>query len=122
MRDGSGRCKAHQAIERKQFNERRGSANERGYTAAWQRARAGWLRLHPLCKACEQSNRVEAANVVDHIVPHRFKQAMDSGDAERIARAKELFWSKDNWQSLCEPCHNRKTAQEDSGFAQKRRS
>jgi hypothetical protein len=40
--------------------------------------------------------------VVDHIVPH-------SGD-------HDLFWSAANHQTLCEPCHNRKTATEDGGF------
>lgn len=121
MRDGSGRCEGHQAVERKRFDAQRGTAHERGYTAAWQRARAGWLRSHPLCRACEEVGRVEAAEVVDHIVPPRFKEAMDSGDEARIARAKELFWDRDNWQSLSKACHDRKTAREDSGFASKRR-
>ena len=38
------------------------------------------------------------AEHVDHIVPAR-------GDAE-------LFWSEDNWQSLCEHHHNQKSAGE----------
>ncbi|WP_143035082.1 HNH endonuclease [Marininema mesophilum] len=25
----------------------------------------------------------------------------------------DLFWDKDNWQSLCKRCHDRKTAIED---------
>jgi hypothetical protein len=45
---------------------------------------------------------VRIANVVDHIIPHR-------GDME-------LFWDESNWQSMCEPCHNRKTASEDGAF------
>jgi 5-methylcytosine-specific restriction protein A len=43
-----------------------------------------------------------AASVVDHIVPHR-------GD-------ERLMWSESNWQSLCKPCHDAKTAREDGGF------
>jgi 5-methylcytosine-specific restriction endonuclease McrA len=35
---------------------------------------------------------VTAATVVDHIVPHRGNEA--------------LFWSIDNWQPLCQPCHD----------------
>ena len=42
------------------------------------------------------------ACVVDHLVPHR-------GD-------RLLFWDASNWQSLCESCHNRKTARADGGF------
>jgi len=41
------------------------------------------------------------ATVVDHISPHK-------GDSD-------LFWDRANWQSLCESCHNRKTASEDMG-------
>jgi 5-methylcytosine-specific restriction protein A len=44
---------------------------------------------------------------VDHIKPHGLKQAIDSGDSAAIERARALFWdSKNNWQSLCTPCHN----------------
>lgn len=43
-----------------------------------------------------------AATIVDHKVPHK-------GD-------KALFWDSTNWQSLCKPCHDRKTAREDGGF------
>ena len=80
----------------------RGSAHERGYSAAWQRARAGFLRSHPLCTKHAAKGETVAASVVDHIVPHK-------GD-------KVLFWEHDNWQALCKPCHDRKTATEDGGF------
>ncbi|WP_309304395.1 MULTISPECIES: HNH endonuclease [Brevibacillus] len=26
-----------------------------------------------------------------------------------------MFWDRNNWQPLCEQCHNRKTAREDRG-------
>jgi 5-methylcytosine-specific restriction endonuclease McrA len=45
---------------------------------------------------------IRAAKVVDHIKPHK-------GD-------HDLFWDEVNWQSLCEPCHNKKTAREDGAF------
>jgi 5-methylcytosine-specific restriction protein A len=45
---------------------------------------------------------VEPAAVVDHITPH-------GGD-------EALFWDRDNWQPLCKPCHDAKTAREDGGF------
>ena len=63
---------------------------------AWRKARAHFLREHPLCVACSARGRVRAAVAVDHIKPHR----------EDLA----LFWNQDNWQGLCTRCHNAKTA------------
>ena len=94
--DGN-RCQAH----KRQAEQQRGSAHERGYTTAWTKARAAYLCAHPLCKVCLPM--AVAATVVDHIVAHK-------GD-------KALFWdSANNWQPLCKPCHDRKTATEDGGF------
>lgn len=97
--------KSHAERER----ERRGpqkdtrqSAHKRGYDSKWQRARKAFLNKHPLCVTCKRGGRVTQATVVDHIVPHK-------GD-------KALFWSRDNWQALCAPCHSTKTAREDGGF------
>jgi len=73
----------------------RGTARERGYTTQWDKARKGWLAHHPLCVECERQGRTTAATDVDHIVPHR-------GDME-------LFWDRENWQSLCGRCHRAKT-------------
>ena len=100
--DGTGRCPPHKIAERKQAEQQRGSSAKRGYSYAWQRARAGYLRSHPLCIACDQAGRTVEASVVDHITPHQ-------GD-------KNLFWDNRNWQSLCKPCHDAKTAREDGGF------
>ncbi|MDN2700176.1 HNH endonuclease [Janthinobacterium sp. SUN073] len=90
------------------------SSTKRGYGYAWQKARAGYLRSHPLCVYClrdpayapirdmapstailrcaELGLIVPAASVVDHIEPHR-------GD-------RVLFWNKTNWQSLCGTHHS----------------
>lgn len=62
------------------------------YTYRWQQARAGFLRKHPLCVNCQRQGLIAAASVVDHIKPHR-------GDMG-------LFWDRNNWQPLCENCHN----------------
>jgi 5-methylcytosine-specific restriction enzyme A len=72
--------------------ERRASSSARGYNARWQKARATYLRSHPLCVRCEAIGRVTEASVVDHITPHR-------GDSK-------LFWDKANWQALCKRCHD----------------
>jgi len=74
------------------MDERRGSSAERGYSYAWQKARAGFLRNHPLCKAHDDKGEVVPATVVDHIVPHR-------GD-------RALFWDRRNWQPACRWHHD----------------
>lgn len=92
--------------------ESRPSARERGYTTAWDRRRARWLReqweacdlttkahlpnMLPPCAECTTQGRITEAKVIDHRIPHR-------GD-------QRLFWLEANWQPLCEPCHNAKTA------------
>ena len=81
------RHEAAQAYER-----RRGSARERGYTAAWSRAAADHRRHHPLCVGCQARGRYVPATLVDHVVPH-------DGDAV-------LFWDRSNWQSSCTWCHS----------------
>lgn len=101
-----GRCERHVYLVRKEVDARRGSSSERGYGAAWAKSRAGHLRNNPLCVKCQHDGRLTAASVVDHIVPHR-------GD-------KQLFWDRSNWQSLCKPCHDAKTAREDGGFGNRR--
>jgi len=55
-----------------------------------------YLRRNPLCVKCLKEGKTTPVTVVDHIEPHR-------GDYDK-------FWNEDNFQSLCESCHNRKTA------------
>ncbi len=97
-----GRCEKHRLQHRKRQDETRQSSNARGYTSRWRAARKGYLSKHPLCVHCEAKGIVKAANVVDHIVPHK-------GDMKR-------FWDRTNWQPLCTQHHNIKTATEDGGF------
>ena len=61
----------------------------------WKRASRDYRDCHPLCAECERNGVIKAAECVDHIKPHR-------GDAE-------LFWDRENWQSLCDSCHAVKT-------------
>jgi 5-methylcytosine-specific restriction protein A len=95
-------CEAHEGEVRRQADQQRGSAAARGYGRKWQAARADFIRRNPVCVACAGRGLVAAAEVVDHVVPHR-------GD-------QRLFWSRSNWQALCKPCHDVKTAREDGGF------
>ncbi|OVE49439.1 hypothetical protein CBW21_06035 [Chromobacterium violaceum] len=109
-----------QAAER-ESDRRRGSRVERGYTNAWSRAARAYRAKHPFCAECQrQDGRLIAADHVDHITPPRYREAMESGDPERIADAKRLFWDSSNWQPLCRRCHSRKTAAEDGGFGNAR--
>ena len=75
------------------------SAGRRGYGSRWQRESKQFLQSHPLCAECMKQGRYTKATVVDHIKPHR-------GDPK-------LFWDRTNWQSLCKPCHDKKTLTED---------
>ena len=82
-------CEEHRAFYARE------NAAARGYDKRWQRARALFLKRHPLCAECQRQNRITPATVVDHIIPHR-------GD-------ETLFWDMANWQPLCKACHDRKT-------------
>lgn len=75
----------------------RGNAGQRLYTAAWREQSTLYLRRHPVCVVCGG-----VATVVDHRAPHK-------GDYN-------VFWDRTNWQSMCKPDHDRKTAMEDGGF------
>ena len=138
---GAHYCAKHAKARQMADTARRGTAHERGYTSAWTRARDAYLEKHRWCVHCCKRHGLTAttdagvvlecaergvplpyANVVDHIKPHRLKEAIDSGDANRIAVAKALFWdSLNNWQSLCTSDHNIKTATEDGGFGRSRK-
>lgn len=71
----------------------RPASSERLYGWRWQKARDSYLKENPLCVECMKRGITREAKVVDHIVPHRGNW--------------DLFWDRDNWQSLCESDHNR---------------
>lgn len=121
---GGGYCERHAPAQQEAAREKdreRGSAASRGYGHRWAKTSQGFLRNHPLCCACSAQGRVTAAEVTDHIVPHRLAEALASEDADRILAARELFWNRANWQPLCWRCHSRKTAREDGAFGNRRR-
>jgi 5-methylcytosine-specific restriction enzyme A len=96
------RCERHRKVASKEYEARRPSAHDRGYTSVWRKAREGFLRNHPTCKLCDLTGRATPSTIVDHVIPHK-------GDKVR-------FWDSSNWQALCKPCHDRKTATEDGGW------
>lgn len=89
-------CEEHEALHRGDGE----SSSKRGYNRQWQKARARYLKAHPLCVQCMKEGKAVTATVVDHVKPHR-------GDPV-------LFWDEKNWQSLCKPCHDKKTWNEDN--------
>ena len=101
--DASGFCEQHRRDRDRQIDHRRGTPAERGYGPEWRKARAVFLVHHPWCVRCEAEGRKRRATHVDHIIPHRGDQA--------------LFWDRRNWQGLCAPHHNAKSARE--GFAKR---
>jgi 5-methylcytosine-specific restriction enzyme A len=66
-------------------------------TARWQRRARLQLIKEPLCRVCAKQGLIVPGEHADHVVPHR-----GSG---------RLFWFGE-LQSLCKPCHDRKTAEE----------
>jgi len=81
-------------VKRKRV-EHRGNSTERGYDAKWQKISRAFRKAQPNCAECGVVNEMRRM-VVDHIVPHR-------GD-------RKIFWDPSNWQTLCQTCHNKKTA------------
>lgn len=76
---------------------RRGSRHATGYGIAWDRLRLVILRRdNYLCVPCRLAGRITLAQAVDHIVP----KARGGTDA------------LENLQSICRPCHDRKSLEE----------
>lgn len=73
---------------------------ERGYDAAWKRARAYKLARTPLCEDHADRGEVVAATEVDHV------RSLDSGGTHDL----------DNLRSLCKSCHSKKTVRCDGGL------
>ncbi len=88
---------------RRRKDKHRPNAHQRGYDRHWSKARRLYLMDNPLCVRCAERGLIVEARVVDHIRPHR-------GD-------RLVFWNRDNWQSLCKRCHDKKTGSEDRGEA-----
>ncbi len=83
----------------------RGSRHARGYGSHWDKLRLVILRRdNHLCQSCLAKGRPTPANHVDHIRPKSKGGTDDHG----------------NLQSLCQECHDEKTAQEDRRHPSKR--
>lgn len=101
---GGSRCALHTvAVARAIDQRRRKERGPRKYdTRAWRDGvRPQQLRLEPFCRMCRSGGLFVEATEVDHI----------DGDNTNDARH--------NLQSLCKPCHSRKTVAEQGAFAQR---
>lgn len=92
--DYRGKCKNH-AVHKE---HERGSRQQRGYDATWNKLRLLVLAEEPLCRHCRQHDMVTAAEEIDHIIP--------------IRQRPDLRLDRLNLQSLCKPCHSKKTQRE----------
>ena len=82
------------------------SKEPRIYGSRWDKARLTFLQQYPLCVMCDEQGRKTAATVVDHVKPHKLKDAIKSGNRDAIAKAQKLFWDTANWQPLCKQHHD----------------
>jgi len=97
MTTKKGRCDDHQPITWKSSEGK--TAAERGYGYKWKKVRGQALeRDSYLCQSCLKQGIVTRATDVDHIL----NKAQGGTD------------DLDNLQSLCNPCHKRKTIEERS--------
>ena len=109
-----GRCPRHS----REYDLRRGSPKERGYTAAWSKFSRVWRRKYPLCgmradgemhaehSRCVQQGLLTPAECVDHIL------SMANGGAQ---------FDEKNLQSLCGRCNSAKRVTVDGAFGRGRK-
>jgi 5-methylcytosine-specific restriction protein A len=91
---GDRYCQEHSKRSQRQADERRGSANERGYTSRWNRYSKAFLKKpeNQICKLQLHGCTI-VSKCVDHIIPP--KGANDP-----------LFWDKSNHQAACIHCNS----------------
>lgn len=66
---GRGFCLLHAKEARRQDQQQRGTARERGYTRQYEKARQWLLKREPLCPLCALEGRLTAAVECHHIIP-----------------------------------------------------
>lgn len=78
----------------------RGTRQQRGYGAEWERTRKRVLvRDEYLCQPCQRAGRDRLATDVDHVIPKA------RGGTDGLG----------NLQAICRTCHREKTAAESRG-------
>ncbi|EPR14141.1 endonuclease [Sphingobium indicum IP26] len=80
----------------KAWSTTRKSRQERGYGREHDLMRVMVLQEEPLCRPCADAGRVTPSTIADHIKP-----LSEGGTGDRA-----------NYQGICKPCHDIKTAEE----------
>lgn len=98
-------AKAPQKVNRPYLPKREVFEREKDNSAfynswPWRKAAKRYKESNPICVKCEAEGLIVPVKVVDHIVPIN-------------AGGEEL--NESNFQSLCEKCHNKKSATERGG-------
>lgn len=88
------------------LRDTRPNSNARGYDSNWRKTRAAFLNRNLLCVTCLREGEFTPAKHVDHKTP------LSQGGTN----------AEENLQALCHSCHSRKTASEDGGFRNPRKS
>ena len=104
---GDRYCPDHAVEHERVRDRRRPSATVRGYNnPRWRRLRRTLLARaeYAVCAMCGRAS----STVLDHIVP--------------MTPDNPAFWRPSSLQGLCAPCHGIKTAAEDGGFGNPRRT
>lgn len=94
-------CQDKHTDRHKLYDKNRRDKNSNSFykSSEWIRVRKqALLRDHGLCQHCLRSKRIKHAEMVDHIIP--------------IKEEWSLRLTLSNLQSLCNPCHNTKTAED----------
>jgi 5-methylcytosine-specific restriction enzyme A len=101
---GERYCQQHKRQEQRRYDERRGTAHERGYTYRWSKYSKWFLRQHgnQICKLRIDGRCTLAAGCVDHTVPPK-------------GPSDPLFWDPDNHQASCVVCNSIKGKREIAG-------
>jgi 5-methylcytosine-specific restriction protein A len=100
--DGTTRCEAHKARPGSFADRSRGTRQQRGYGAEWDRLRELVMQRDAgLCQPCRRHGILHLAHAVDHVVP----KARGGTDEES------------NLQAICRPAHQAKTDAEKRGQA-----
>ena len=95
-----GRCEAHQLLNAAKKNayyknrDKTDIARKWLYSRRYRGAAAKFKQDHPFCVECYKQGIVKPGTILDHIIPHE-------GD-------EQLFWDVNNWQHLCNDCHEEK--------------
>lgn len=74
----------------------KGTRQERGYGRDHELMRKRVLDEEPFCRLCTEAGRTSLATIADHIIP----------------KAEGGTDNRENYQGLCKPCSDAKTAEE----------